>query len=131
MDAVRHDADLDRRDPQSGTTRRAILEEKARRGDAFAPSQLAGPPYPDALLYLDEWSCDLYGRSGVGMGGFAPLSYTTIRDWAALTGNNPTPLEVTALMQLDAIRRAPEPEDAPPADVPLTVAPWPTKRQEG
>lgn len=46
---------------------------------------------------------ELYARSGIGMNGVAPLSYTTIADWAQLTGRCPTLMEVDALVELDAV----------------------------
>lgn len=42
------------------------------------------------------------------MDGLAPLSYTTIADWARLTGRRPLPHEVQALLQLDLVMRHPE-----------------------
>ena len=48
------------------------------------------------------WVLELHGRSGVNMAGLNPLSYTTLMDWATLTDVDPDPLEVEALMALDA-----------------------------
>ena len=76
---------------------------KARR-------EFDGPPAPDALGYLLRWSWEVYGRSGVSVDGFAPLTFTTIRDWAVLTGREIDPHEVHALLTLDAVRRNPPQE---------------------
>lgn len=61
----------------------------------------AEPEFPDALAYLWGWVLELHGRSGIGMGGANPLTYTTIADWAILTRNRPQPYEVEALVALD------------------------------
>lgn len=72
-----------------------------------AQAELDGPPAPVALEYLLRWSWELHGRSGVGMDGYAPLTFTAIRDWAVLTEREIEPHEVQALMVLDAVRRNP------------------------
>lgn len=98
---VRHEARLDAlRD--DGTTNRAHLEVAARSGSAKAAEALRGPEFPDTVGYLWEWAMMLHGRSGVGMGGLAPLSYGTVAHWSALTGERPTRQEVEALMRIDA-----------------------------
>ena len=51
----------------------------------------------------------LYGRSGLGMAGVAPVSYTTIRHFALLMDIDPIePYEVEALVILDAAFRVDE-----------------------
>jgi len=129
VEFVRHEVMLDRKD-DSGTLR-AHLEEKARRGDARALEQLEGPEPPWDLMYLADWAYSLCGRSGVSMDGLAPLSYGTIKAWAELMGTDPSPLEVQALIQLDAVIRKPEPleeeEQEGTLDEPGTHA-WPEKK---
>lgn len=44
------------------------------------------------------------------MNGFAPLSYTTIADWARLTDRTVRPHEVKALLALDRVMRNPPTE---------------------
>ena len=61
------------------------------------------PDYDQSVHYVREWLDALHGRSGVSMNGLSPLTYTTIRDWAALTGAHPTAAEVQALLRLDGI----------------------------
>jgi hypothetical protein len=41
------------------------------------------------------------------MDGLAPLSFTAIRDWVAMTEREIDPHEVQALLLLDAVRRNP------------------------
>lgn len=62
-----------------------------------------GPEKPSSVAYLYDWSRNLFGKSGLGEAGFAPLTYTTVKHWADLTGNEPEPHEVEVLFWLDAI----------------------------
>lgn len=62
------------------------------------------PVVPDCLSYLLDWLDMLHGRSGIGMTGIVPLTYTTIADWSRLTGTAVAPHEVHALLVLDAVR---------------------------
>lgn len=73
---------------------------------------LDGPECPESLEYLLGWTYQLYGRSGVGMDGVAPLSYATVAEWARLMGVTVRPTEIEALMLLDAVMRHPG-EDEP------------------
>lgn len=109
---MRWDAALNRtvrdKDGKSQGTERAHLEAAARSGSVTARKELESPvEYPDALRYLHEWILELYGRSGLGMSGYAPLSYSEIMAWALLTGRLVAPWEVDALIQLDAVLRHP------------------------
>jgi hypothetical protein len=88
--------------------RRVHLQRAAERGDRRAAAALEGPEYPEEFVYLYRWALELLGRSGVGMSGYAPLSYGTIADWVRLTGTEIYPHEVRALLQLDAVLRNPE-----------------------
>lgn len=94
-------------------------------------AKLDSAPFPDVLAYLWEWVIALHGRSGVGMGGLAPLSYATIAAWAKLTGQRPLPYEVEALMALDAALlskgEVAESVEAEEAEQVVTPA-WPTKK---
>lgn len=93
---------------EDGATRRAHLEAAATKGSQTAINALEPPSYPSALGYLLEWAYALFGRSGVGMSGLAPLGYGTIESWARLRGEDPTPMEVVALMELDGVFRDPD-----------------------
>lgn len=89
-------------------TARTHWEQKARQGNAEAQAMLDGPPFPWAVDYLYRWLLELFGRSGVGMDGVAPLSYTTIEAWARLTGRTVAPHDVHGLMALDGVLRHPD-----------------------
>ena len=123
---MRHHALLDKR-ADDGSTLRDHLEEKLRRGHTKALERLEGPEPPVEVLYLLEWAQALYGRSGATMGGLAPLSYGTIRDWAALMEIDVTPLETQALMWLDAVMRNPEPDEPEPVVRDVSDDAWPEK----
>jgi hypothetical protein len=108
VQAAQHECYLDTpvRDSKGSVTgkNRDHLEVAARKGSARAIAALYnGPQIPDSVAYLWDWARELHGKSGVGMSGFNPLTYTTIADWARLTGNEPEPHEVEALFWLDAI----------------------------
>ena len=135
MDAIRHAARLDAKQ-KDGVTLRAILEPRALKGDESAAAQLEPPEYPESLTYLLDWSRELYGRSGVGMDGFSPLSWEALDAWARRTGRNPTADECQALMLLDSAYRATDEQtetivtDTAETKVAI-VKPWPSKKQEG
>jgi hypothetical protein len=68
---------------------------------------LEGPECPESLGYLLEWARQLHGRSGVGMNGFAPMTWATLDAWARWTGNIPDRDEIDALFILDAVLLSP------------------------
>jgi hypothetical protein len=112
MQYCEHEAKLNVR-RADGSTRRDEIMHMADRGDLLAALELdEGPECPPGFEHLVDWSRELYGRSGVGMDGAAPLSFTTVRDWSALTGHSPSPWEIQALMAMDSAMRPPR-EDAP------------------
>lgn len=107
MEYAAHEARLNQ-PANDGTPERVHVEALAKRGNARAQSMLIGPPLPDTLAYLWGWAVELHGRSGrtIHLSGevtLNPLTYTTIADWARLTRRNPGPLEVEALLRLDAV----------------------------
>lgn len=59
------------------------------------------------MRYLHTWHEELFGRSGVGMDGLAPLSYSTLAHWQATMHVTLLPHEVSALLLLDSVRRHP------------------------
>lgn len=62
----------------------------------------ADPP-PAGAEFLWEWFLDLSaGRASNGFGP-SPLSWQDIAAWAALTGQAPTPWEVSVLRRLDRV----------------------------
>jgi hypothetical protein len=61
------------------------------------------PECPESLAYLLSWLRALNGRSGVGMNGFAPLTWSTLDAWARWTGNLPDPADIDALFLLDSV----------------------------
>lgn len=72
-----------------------------RRALEAAHNAMRGPEFPQELETLYRWSLELFGRSGIGPTGVAPLMYGTIRDWARLTRRSPSARDVEALMRLD------------------------------
>jgi hypothetical protein len=74
-----------------------------KRGYAEHVAKLQGSEYPDCIEYMRDWLSELHGRSGVGMSGFNPLTYSTIAHWSRLTETRVESDEVRALILLDAI----------------------------
>jgi hypothetical protein len=107
MQYMAHESMLNTPSPDGSPTR-AHYEKLARHGDQVSIDKLKPPEYPEWIDYLREWAVELHGRSGVGMGGYAPLTYTTIADWSRLNRVPIDPEEVRALMQLDAAMLYPD-----------------------
>lgn len=113
---------------EDGIPHRTWLEASAKNGNKEASAELVERECPECMEYLVRWARQLHGRSGVSMSGLLPLSYTTIADWARLTDTDVDPLEVDALMQLDAAMLYPEePKEDGEPEVKPTPA-WPTKK---
>jgi hypothetical protein len=105
----------------------------ARQGDRTALTELENEPVcPEEVEYLVEWVYKLHGRSGVGMGGVSPLTYSTIEAWADLMGIELLDtLEVEALLILDGVMLTEEGEPAKDDTPILKQRPsWPSRKQE-
>jgi hypothetical protein len=89
------------------STRRA-LQATARRGVSSAAKLLTGPPFPESIDYLWDWFRELDRARTHSMNGPDPLTYQAIDAWARLTGREPAPHEVDALLSLDAVFRNPD-----------------------
>lgn len=88
------------------------LQSLASRGRADVLALLEGPPFPESLRYMHTWLSELHGRSGVGMNGYLPLTWSTLDAWARMTDSPVQPHEARALVTLDAIMCFPgKPED--------------------
>jgi hypothetical protein len=104
---VRHESRL-RVVGKDGKPARAHLEHAARRGHPAAVAALDGPPLPESLLYLYEWSVELDEARGYDMNGPRPVSYPDVQAWAQLTDRRPAPHEIRALLALDVVWRFPD-----------------------
>lgn len=93
---------------KDGRPARAHLEHAAQRGHAVARAALEGPPIPEPLLYLYEWSCELDEARGYDMNGAKPVGYADIQAWASLTDRHPQPHEIRGLLALDVVWRFPD-----------------------
>ena len=126
MEYARHQAEGSKR-ADDGSLVREHWEHAAARGSTAARAKLQAPEFPEALEYLWGWTLELYGRSGVSMAGLNPLTYQTLDAWARLTGRDPMPHEVEALILLDAALRS-EPDDTE-ADEPPEPPAWPEPKR--
>ena len=124
MEYARHQAEGSKR-ADDGSTMREHWEHAAARGSVAARAKLEAPEFPEQLSYLWSWTLELHGRSGVSMAGLNPLTYQTLDAWARLTGRDPMPHEVEALILLDAALR---PENGPKTDTDEPPEPpaWPS-----
>ena len=85
---------------------------------------------PEEVKYLVQWAEHLRGRSGLGFSGVAPLSFTTIKDWAELMQIGTLhPLEIDALLSLDAamFEKHDKKSQSKPNRIRADNGPWPTK----
>lgn len=89
-----------------------------------------GPDAPEWMDYLVEWARELHGRSGHGSASLLPVSESELRAFAENRGVTLHPLEIEALIALDAVLRHPEEavkaELAPTA--PVRASAWPAKK---
>lgn len=132
MEYARHEAEMNA-PGEDGVSLRSHLEEKRRRG-LPCPELDSVPECPEELAHLYGFAIELIGRSGVGMSGFAPLSYSLIRDWSHLTGWTLEPCEVDAVIRLDSVMRDSAKKDEAPKlteDAQVEIAPWPQKKKDG
>lgn len=60
---------------------------------------------PPAAVYLWRWFCELERTRQVGQHGVQAMTYLEIAAWARLTGREPLPHEVDALLALDVAVR--------------------------
>jgi hypothetical protein len=86
---------------------------------------------PELVAHLAEWIHELHGRSGAGMHGLSPLSYSTIAEWSRLKHIPIESDEVDVLLMLDGILMHPDrgqPKQAETSRVSAADAAWPTKK---
>jgi hypothetical protein len=98
------------KDGEGKTTEYTVREhlQQAAKANPSIAAKLEGPPFPEELRYLYRWAAQLTGRSGIGFGAVAPLSYSELDAFCRLTGARPNRLDVEGLMLLDAVMRHPE-----------------------
>lgn len=96
------DAELNARDGK-GIALRVHLERAAEQGRESAIKRLQGPVCPEALRYMRTLLYRLHGKSGVGMNGAVPLTYSTVFDFMHVTDTPLDPWEVDLLMDADVV----------------------------
>lgn len=75
----------------------------AERGSESARLALEGPECPASLLYLLGLAYAVHGRSGVGMSGLAPLSWTTLDAMCRLSALTLDAEDIDGLFVLDSV----------------------------
>lgn len=131
LEYARHEAILNMPD-KDGLPARETYKAALKHGSREAAEMLEPREMPEGFEYLYDWSTQLIGRSGVGMSGLLPLSFTEIASWSILTGNTPTPDEVNALLALDSVMRHPETKkkEEPEEQKMTPVAAWPVRKND-
>lgn len=101
MEYARWSAEMSAAPEEGSAPVSAHLAMRARKGAEWAVARLDGPEYPVVLEYLWLASREMFGRSGVTEGGFAPLTYRTILDYQAAKRVQFSPLDVEGLIRTD------------------------------
>lgn len=68
---------------------------------AAALEALRGPEFPVEVGYLWGWYIELRSGRQYAMGDPVPVSWIDLSAWRDLTGRDPHPDEVAALMEID------------------------------
>ena len=101
FDYARADFKLNRREPD-GHTLRHHLETAAQQGNGAAILELDDQPdLPYCLTYLWGWFGELAARRQSNGMDVSPIAWREIEAWATLTGRDPKPWEIKALVKLD------------------------------
>lgn len=87
---------------QSGITKRAHLEQ-VYKSTKKMPDDLKPREIPQPLLYIWQTFVSISACRQSGFSGPLAISYTEIKSWSELTGNDLTPLDVDILRKLDAL----------------------------
>lgn len=107
IEAVAHEGRM-RELQDGGKPARVHMENLVRQGRK-TQDELDGPPVPDALEYLYRWLMELDRARDFGMSGPKLFTYPQVESWARLTGRDPEPHEVEALMHLGTVLLHPPP----------------------
>ena len=74
---------------------------RAEFNASFGVDSPEAPEIPDAVAHVWEWWWKLNARRLPGFEAMAPLSYSEIYHWSALTRTQITPAEIGILIQMD------------------------------
>ena len=110
-----------RRDRLVGRLERA--ERKAdRKAAAEISTELALPPFPDALAYVWRTYLRLRRRTRTAFAGPAPIGWMEIDAFTRLSGVRLAPWEIGLIESLDDVFLAPEPRPSLPEGRAVKVA---------
>lgn len=88
--------------PQADGSRLRDHAELIRKNTGQVPEEYESLKSPEALVHCWYWFLEL-NRTRTSNGfGQNPISYAEVASWSQLTGVVPEPLEVQAMMMLDA-----------------------------
>jgi len=80
-----------------------IEATRAEYNEAFGAEEKTpeAPDIPDAAMHVWEWFWRLNARRPPGFDSMAPLTYSEIYHWSALTRTQITPDEINMIVQMD------------------------------
>ena len=67
------------------------------------PEELKPKDFPDSLLYVWQSFIELSQARQAGLNGPSSLTYTDIKAWSELTGNELSPVDVEIIKKLDTL----------------------------
>jgi hypothetical protein len=91
----------------SSQTDLASLRMRARKGDARAKRELAGPPFPEALRYLWRWFQRFYRGLPHDATGHKEATWVQLEAWSRRADVDLQPHEADALLLLADVVRDP------------------------
>ena len=90
-----------------GATLRHHLEQVYKQ-TGKRPEQFTEVECPEEMRYLWQWFCELSGTRQYSEVGAMPITFQEMDAWARLSGNEPSPLDVKVLKQIDFIALQPK-----------------------
>lgn len=100
MTRVAHDGATEREHQESAAAQWAKLGKKPKAADTPDPS----PPLPDQIAYLWFWFLEILGGLDSGGMGVATVSWSNLKAWVDLTGNELEPWEISAVIRMGTLR---------------------------
>ena len=67
------------------------------------PEELKPKELPDCMIYLWQTFISISGCRQHGMSGPLAISYSEMKSWSELTGNELSPLDIEILRRLDSL----------------------------
>lgn len=100
LEYAKHELKLSEKQVDGATLRQHA--ESIRKQTGITPPELEYPDINPIINYVWEWFLELNStrQSGMGVSG---ITYTEIKAWCELTGNQPSPYEIKIIKSLDRL----------------------------